>query len=527
MSSAKVVQGISPSARANTAGEAGWAPLGDQVVLGKDVLELLSTSMYVDPMTVYREYVQNAADAVDEARRAGLLAENEKGEVAIHTDAGARSIRIRDNGTGIPWSRFGDQLAALGASGKRGTAARGFRGVGRLAGLGYCQELIFRSRVDGEGLVSEMRWDCRRLQSALRAPDFEGGLADIVQYAVTVRRVKAQGEPARFFEVEMRGVVRQKNDRLLSGPAIAEYLAQVAPVPFHSAFSFGAEIASALETHVSLGLVHLTVNGVEEPVYRPHRDIFIVGKEKEDAFTSLEFFEIPGVDGGTAAIGWLLHHGYIGAIPQEAGVKGLRLRVGNIQIGDTNLLDELFPETRFNAWAVGEIHVIDPRVVPNGRRDHFLSNVHYSNITNHVATVAREIARRCRTSSIRRKWFREFELELDDAQTKIDILKQGSLGTSEREKITRSVRECLATMGKIVEMDVLAPDGAQRLQPALDTLRRQLEKEQGTKETAEPLARLPAGKRRLYEKMFALIYDCSANQIAAKALVDRILLKIG
>ena len=48
---------------ARTSGYAG-AP-----VVGKDVLELLSTAMYVDPLTIYREYVQNAADAIDEARR--------------------------------------------------------------------------------------------------------------------------------------------------------------------------------------------------------------------------------------------------------------------------------------------------------------------------------------------------------------------------------------------------------------------------------------------------------------------------
>ena len=39
-----------------------WRPGPDDIVIGKDVLELLSTSMYVDPMTIYREYVQNAAD---------------------------------------------------------------------------------------------------------------------------------------------------------------------------------------------------------------------------------------------------------------------------------------------------------------------------------------------------------------------------------------------------------------------------------------------------------------------------------
>ena len=38
------------------------------------MLELVSSAMYVDPLTVYREYIQNAADAVDSARAAGLLA---------------------------------------------------------------------------------------------------------------------------------------------------------------------------------------------------------------------------------------------------------------------------------------------------------------------------------------------------------------------------------------------------------------------------------------------------------------------
>ena len=35
------------------------------VIVGKDILELLSSSMYLDPITIYREYVQNSADAID------------------------------------------------------------------------------------------------------------------------------------------------------------------------------------------------------------------------------------------------------------------------------------------------------------------------------------------------------------------------------------------------------------------------------------------------------------------------------
>lgn len=33
-----------------------------EIVVGKDILELVSSAMYVDPLTIYREYIQNAAD---------------------------------------------------------------------------------------------------------------------------------------------------------------------------------------------------------------------------------------------------------------------------------------------------------------------------------------------------------------------------------------------------------------------------------------------------------------------------------
>ena len=144
-------------------------------MVGKDVLELVSSAMYIDPITVYREYVQNAADAIDAARATGALTPAEPGRVDISIDHSTRTVRIRDNGCGVPFRDFGRTLTALGGSAKRGTSARGFRGVGRLAGLGYAQELVFRSRVPGETDVSQIRWDCRRLKAALRKASDDTG----------------------------------------------------------------------------------------------------------------------------------------------------------------------------------------------------------------------------------------------------------------------------------------------------------------------------------------------------------------
>ena len=73
------------------------------------------------------------------------------------------------------------------------------------------------------------------------------------------------------------------------------------------------------------------------------------------------------VDGAPAAVGWLVHHEYDGAVPVGTGFKGVRLRVGNVQIGGHALLEGLFTEARFNSWSIGEVHVLDRRVVPNAR----------------------------------------------------------------------------------------------------------------------------------------------------------------
>ena len=121
-----------------------WVPVGERPIIGKDVLELLSSSMYVNVLSIYREYVQNAADAIDAARQMGVLAKEAAGRVEITVDQQQRTVRIRDNGSGLSQDEFVERLVAFGASKKRGSGARGFRGVGRLAGIGYCQELIFQ-----------------------------------------------------------------------------------------------------------------------------------------------------------------------------------------------------------------------------------------------------------------------------------------------------------------------------------------------------------------------------------------------
>src|SRR5205823_8116155 len=84
--------------------------LNELVVVGKDVLELLSSAMYVDPLTIYREYIQNASDAIDEAEREGLYSDGARPRISIWINPRERAIKIIDNGAGVSANVFARRL---------------------------------------------------------------------------------------------------------------------------------------------------------------------------------------------------------------------------------------------------------------------------------------------------------------------------------------------------------------------------------------------------------------------------------
>ncbi|HEY2472934.1 MAG TPA: ATP-binding protein [Terracidiphilus sp.] len=506
--------------------EAPWQALANEIVIGKDILELLSSSMYVDPMTIYREYVQNAADSIDEAGAAGLLKPGEPRAVHIRIDASARNVKISDSGTGIEHGEFANRLTAFGASKKRGRHSRGFRGVGRLAGIGYCQELVFRSRTPGETKVSELRWDCRKLKTILRSTEDHCDLREAVEQVVQLRRIPNAGFPERFFEVEMCGIIRHRNDQLLSAPAIRGYLAQVAPIPFRQDFPFKDDILSHLGSQVRLGDLQIHVSEDDAPVYRPHSEVLEVGVGVFDRFTEVELLSFEGIDSGVACLGWVLHHGYTGALPVSCNVRGLRVRCGNIQVGDDRMFEELFPEARFNGWSVGEFHVLDPRIVPNGRRDHFEQSVHFHNLLAHLAPVAREITRRCRTSSVQRKWSRDFELREVTIREKASIVKQGALSRQGQYRVAEEIRAGIVFLDGIITRGILPDVLVEELRKRKEKLERDVSRILRAPVRASALSDIAPSKRRAYEQLIGLIYECSASPANAKLLVDKILARI-
>lgn len=204
-----------------------------------------------------------------------------------------------------------------------------------------------------------------------------------------------------------------------------------------------------------------------------------------------------------------------------------RLRAGDIQVGESNLLEELFTEPRFNVWAVGEVHIFDKRITPNGRRDHFEQNTHFANLWNHLAPIAREISRRCRQSSIERKWLREFATHERLVREKLDIIEQMTAPKSIRDELLAEAKMSLAKMERVSGLDGLVFLDRPELANRYKEIAHAVDKRAKEKPFDDPLAELPAEKQLFYRELVRLIYRHSRNRIAAKSLVDRIFMGEG
>jgi molecular chaperone HtpG len=479
-------------------------------------------AMYVDPLTLFREYVQNAADAIDEAFQHSVLTGQQEGHISVSFDQEQRRISVRDNGIGVRAGSVDRFLTSFGASKKRGGIARGFRGVGRLAGLGYCQVLRFRTKAAEDSKVAVVEWDCRRLRQILLDSKYEGDLQQVVNDVVTYNEVDAKGHPSHFFEVELEKVLRIRNDILLNPEVVTSYLRQTAPLPFPKDFRFGKEIEAFLGPHAPPPRFRIYVGNSTEALTRPIGNTFPSSQGRQGQFQELELLRFESQDGQLAGLGWLLHHEYVGSLRYASEIRGLRARIGGILVGGADLFAHVFPEERFCSWTVGEINVVDRRIVPDGRRGDFEQNPFFFHLQNQIAPVGRAIAARCRASSFVRTRLKRFELVEKEAEELIAILRVGNLAHSTSRTMARDLEGSLEALSKIAELEAIPIQQKLHLGRRVARLRKKQSALRDQKGGSGVLKNIPRSKRDTFVEAFELIYECSRNRSVAKALIEKI-----
>ena len=345
--------------------------MSNNVIIGVNILEILTTGMYRDSRVIFREYIQNACDQINAAVRCGLFKTADEGEVELWIDNRKRTVSIEDNATGIPAAEFRETLYSIGESHKTLGEEIGFRGIGHWCGLGYCQTLKFTSKALGEDVESVMICNAEQMRQMMDEQNTHKAtysVDDVLTATVTFSQNPAKDKAAHYFKVEIIDIP-DLYDELYTLSEIKEYLSFVAPVEYDIPWRFKTQIhlhaknlGQAIQEH------RISVN--KEPIRKKYKPSFTTSKG-EDAITEVDFKDFYDADGKLIAWLWFGISRFQGVLKQENAMRGIRLRMQNIQIGSDDALQKLFKEDRGQNYFVGEVFAITRNLIPNSQRDYF------------------------------------------------------------------------------------------------------------------------------------------------------------
>ncbi len=387
-------------------------------IVGGDILRLITAGMYDNPLVLFREYLQNAADSIASSGHGG-------GTVKIDVDPVDARLTITDDGPGLSRAEAVSRLIPIGNSLKNPAIDRGLRGIGRLSSLAFAEDVHFTTRTAGSEPVTRISWSGRTLRDP-RLQEVDAAAA--IKECTSVHSLPDGDWPDRFFQVTVERVTRHAASALLNRDSVRSYIAEVCPVPISPTFPLAGEVTDFLSEHIAHFVLDVRLDADELPITRPFGNALPLTDTYAAPFERLETRIIPRLDDGEpAAVLWLAHTPYAGSIPRHLGVRGLRARTGNIQVGSDDVFSDLFHETRFNGWCVGEVHITDSRIVPNGRRDYFEPGPHLRNLENHIGAIAHEISARCRRASSHRNRLRQAEVSIRQAESARVLAQSGYL----------------------------------------------------------------------------------------------------
>lgn len=255
---------------------------------GASLLDTLTSALYADPIVVFREYVQNAVDSFTSSRKP-----LEASRIEIRIEEKENRITVWDNGPGIPSEQFIECMTSLGDSTKYGNHKNvGFRGIGRLAGLSFCEKLYFINKSNAEKpqffslsgrdyrkILEEKERGTQSLQDVLKditsddQPDYwvndgKGGF-EVLMCGVKEELWGCIHKEKRKINSDRETVVLKPSN------AFIKELSLLLPVPYHDNFSFSRRIKDDYQQYLQQDLSQrefdIRLNG--DKLFKPFKDI--------------------------------------------------------------------------------------------------------------------------------------------------------------------------------------------------------------------------------------------------------------
>ncbi|MGF7060100.1 ATP-binding protein [Brassicibacter mesophilus] len=423
------------------------------IKIGKNAIENLTIGMYSESKIIFREYIQNAADQIDKAISTNMFPEEDLC-IEINIEPNLRYIAIKDNATGIPRVDVAKKLAYVADSEKEKGVDKGFRGIGRLGGLAYCDTLRFITSYKGERVKTIMTWDAKQLVQLIEDNTVKDSAEEVLQEVIKYDEEPC-GEEEHFFIVEMLGI-RKENSELLNIEAVRKYVSSNAPIAYQSKFYFRTKIYDFLKKH-SLPLNEYKIFINDEDVFKLYTTYLYDNKtgqkRKYDDIFDIQIKTFERSNGELLAWMWYGISSFEKTIPESVNdMKGIRLRQANIQLGDERTLSGFFKEPRGNSYFVGEIHAVHKELVPNARRDYFNENIARVELEAHLKYYFADTLHKLYHGANKAK--NAFKKDISLKQKQIEYQekqKNGFVDKKEQEKIEHEIEQKKAENEKAIK----------------------------------------------------------------------------
>jgi len=403
---------------------------------GGFILETLTVGMYGESRNAIREYIQNGFDSIQQAIKRKVLKGGE-GLIEIELSGDKTSLTIRDNGAGLPESSAVKTLTAIGSSTKDYRKNAGFRGIGRLAGIVFSETVRFTTKASGEANQTEIVFNAHGMRKAMSPGQGSEISADsLIRQYVSGTQTTNPDLDKHFFEVKLEGLT-DPPEECVSFHSLKNFVSEVAPVPYSPLFKLRAALAAAEKEHkVSIDEVRVSIKeGDKDPVdvVKPYRD-----KHKiDDREVPLDECDIISSASGKWW-GWVGKKGTESGAFDEESVRGLRVRVKNIQIDGTQIIRDTFLKQnksypRFTEYFLGEIFVDPSWLVPNARRDGFEEDPNWKTMRTELGAEAKKLGRKAYDASTdAQRTVGKLGERLKQAREELDVLRRTAFADVDR-----------------------------------------------------------------------------------------------
>jgi hypothetical protein len=365
--------------------------MADNIKIGQSVLETITVALYENPIIIFREYVQNSLDAYNKAIDDDGKTKIKDFFVTIDINENNRTIIIKDNGYGIYTDTlFEKEMLSIGGSEKDQDRTKyiGFRGIGRISSLPFCNRLTFRNKAQDSKVINKCIWEGDTYRKILNdnktIDDLQGIIKKIVK--VETDTIGDEKPDDHFFEVTIENYDEEIED-LLNDSKFKDKLTRMLPLKYRDDFKHAKKIINKYKSFMNESLekfmVDVKYNG--EALFKNYTEDYILDSD-------IQFWEITDMQRESGAVGdkigllWFTFARHPKVLKNDE-YYGILTRSKNVLMGENDTFAKVADNsnvyiTTFREMAqtircvYGELLINSANLRDNSRRDWFLPDKH-------------------------------------------------------------------------------------------------------------------------------------------------------